>query len=46
MKKVTSENVQELLTRYMEGENTQEELRWLKEYFGSREFVSWREVSL
>lgn len=35
MKKVTSENVQELLTRYMEGENTQEELRWLKEYFGS-----------
>ena len=35
MKKVTSENVQELLTRYMEGENTQEELRLLKEYFGS-----------
>lgn len=35
MKKVTSENVQELLTRYMEGESTQEELRLLKEYFGS-----------
>ena len=35
MKKVTSENVQEYLARYMEGENTQEELRLLKEYFGS-----------
>ena len=35
MKKVTSENVQELLNRYMEGENTQEELRLLKEYFGN-----------
>jgi hypothetical protein len=35
MKKVTSENVQEYLARYMEGESTQEELRLLKEYFGS-----------
>ena len=35
MKKVTSENVQEYLARYMEGESTQEELRLLKEFFGS-----------
>ena len=35
MKKVTSENVHEYLNRYMEGESTQEELRLLKEYFGS-----------
>ena len=35
MKKVTSENVQEYLARYMEGESTQEELRLLKEYFGN-----------
>ena len=33
MKKVTSENVQEYLARYMEGESTQEEQRLLKEYF-------------
>ena len=32
MKKVTSENVQELLTRYMEGESTQEEQRALRQY--------------
>lgn len=35
MKKVTSENVQEYLARYMEGESTQEEQRLLKEYFGN-----------
>ena len=35
MKKVTSENIREYLARYMEGESTQEELRLLKEYFGS-----------
>ena len=35
MKKVTSENVQEYLGRYMEGESTQEELRLLKEYFAN-----------
>ncbi|MCR5533578.1 MAG: hypothetical protein K6F47_00150 [Bacteroidaceae bacterium] len=35
MKKVTSENVQEYLARYMEGDSTQEELRLLKEYFGN-----------
>ena len=33
MNKVTQENVRELLRRYMEGGNTQEELRYLKEYF-------------
>lgn len=35
MKKVTSENVQEYLARYMEGESTQQEQRLLKEYFGN-----------
>lgn len=35
MKKVTSENVQEYLARYMDGESTQEELKLLKEYFGT-----------
>ena len=35
MKKVTSENVQEYLARYMEGESTQEEQRLLKEFFDS-----------
>ena len=35
MKKVTSENVQEYLARYMEGESNQEEQRLLKEYFGN-----------
>ena len=35
MKKVTSENVQEYLNRYMNGESTQEELKLLKEFFGS-----------
>ena len=35
MKRVTSENVQEYLARYMEGDSTQEELRLLKEYFGN-----------
>ena len=37
MKKVTSENVQEYLARYMEGESTQEEQRLLKEYFDGRD---------
>lgn len=35
MKKMTSENVQEYLARYLDGVNTQEELKLLKEYFGS-----------
>lgn len=35
MKKVTSENVQEYLNRYMNGESTQEELKLLKDFFGS-----------
>lgn len=35
MKKVTSENVQVYLARYMEGESTQEEQRLLKEFFGN-----------
>lgn len=35
MNNVTLENVRELLRRYMEGENTQDELRLLKEYFRS-----------
>ena len=33
MNKITSENVQEYLDRYMNGENTQEEQKALKEYF-------------
>ena len=33
MNKVTPENVRELLRRYMEGDNTQEELKQLKAYF-------------
>ena len=37
MKKVTSENVQELLTRYMEGESTQEEQKALRQYLSSTE---------
>lgn len=35
MNKITSENVQEYLDRYMSGESTQEEQRLLKEYFGN-----------
>lgn len=35
MNKVTSEDVRELLRRYMEGENTQEELKFLKAFFGN-----------
>lgn len=35
MKQVTSENVQEYLGRYMEGESSQEELRALKEFFAN-----------
>ena len=37
MKKVTSENVQELLTRYMEGESTQEEQKALRQYLSNAE---------
>ena len=37
MNKVTSENVQAYLSRYMDGESTQEELRLLKEYFSNTE---------
>ena len=33
MKKVTSENIRELLDRYLDGESTQEELGQLREYF-------------
>ena len=33
MNNVTQENVRKLLRRYMEGENTQEELKQLKDYF-------------
>lgn len=35
MKQLTPENIRELLSRYMEGESTQEEQRALKAYFGS-----------
>ena len=35
MNNLTSEDVHLLLDRYMDGENTQEELRLLKEYFGN-----------
>ena len=37
MNKITSENVQAYLSRYMDGESTQEELRLLKEYFSNTE---------
>ena len=35
MNKVTPENVRELLRRYMEGENTQEEMKQLEAYFSN-----------
>ena len=35
MNKVASEDIRELLARYMEGESSQEELRLLKEFFSS-----------
>ena len=35
MNKVASEDIRELLARYMEGESSQEELRLLKEFFNS-----------
>ena len=35
MNKVASENIRELLARYMEGDSSQEELRLLKEFFNS-----------
>ena len=39
MNKVTSENIRELLVRYMEGESSQEELRLLKDFFNSAEDI-------
>jgi len=35
MNKVASENIRELLARYMEGESSQEEMRLLKDFFNS-----------
>lgn len=35
MNKVASENIRELLARYMEGESSQEEIRLLKDFFNS-----------
>ena len=35
MNKVASEDIRELLARYMEGDSSQEELRLLKEFFNS-----------